>query len=139
MPMQVWKEWVPKEDIYDLMIAKSTTIFNSQLILAFEKQDAQKVKIHFKEGFLSLRESDEFCYDKSTEELNDYFKKIKLTKSAPWFLFTIENSNYVKSFQKETFGIYNFANIQHFVIFSDDINIEVLSLNKPQIEISYGE
>ncbi len=135
--MQIWKQWIPSEDIYDLMIAKSTSISERGVIFGFENKDNSKVvKIHFEAGFLSLRESDEFCYEKSFEDLALYFKKNKPEDSKPYFLFTIENSEYIRSFRKETLGLYDEVKIQHYVIITEDIVSEVLSTSAPKIEIA---
>ena len=134
--MQIWKQWIPSEDIYDLLIAKSDYFSDKKVILGFEnKKNSKFINIIF-EGFLSLRESDEFSYEKSFADLALYFKKNKPIDARPWFLFVIENSEYIQSFRKETLGLFDEVNIKHYVIIADDVISEVLSPSAPKIEVT---
>ena len=118
------------------MVAKGTTIFDDQLSLSFVNQeDTQEIKICFERGFLSLRESDEFCYEKSMDDLNTYFARQNNTKEKPWFLFTVANSEYIESFRKEGSEVYDDMSIVHYVIVTDDVICEILSTVAPNIEV----
>lgn len=132
---QSWKKWTPDENIYDLMIAKATNLSKESLALTFEKLATDTiVTIEFKSGFLSFRDTDEFCYEKSMDELNSYFKN-ENCDSEPWFLFIVENSRYVESFVEDTGDLYRDCSITHYVIVTEDLVCEILSTNPPNIQV----
>jgi hypothetical protein len=131
-----WKPWAPKENINNLMIAKSSFISDKGLILGFEdKAHTKNVFIEFKKGFLSVRESDEFCYEKSFESLSSYLHQIGHSKKEHGYLFILEKSDYIDWFIKQSLRTYDQKEIKHYVIITDDVISEILSTEAPEIVI----
>lgn len=90
------------------------------------------VKILFDGEVLSFRCSDE---GRRIKTINDLDKVYGLDFYKNQNYFIIENSEYIKRFNEETYDIYKNFNIVHYVfILSDDI-IDILSTFPPIIEV----
>ena len=134
--MMQWKKWVPDAGFYGQMYAKSSFISDKGVVLGFEDEaKTKKITFNFENGFLSLRETEEGCFMKSFESLNAYLEKhIDLQKES-WFLFKVENSEYIRRFKAQSLGAYNEEKIEHYVIITYDVISEVLSTSAPKIKV----
>lgn len=135
--IEVWKQWVPINDYIGLMYNIKTEVCNNCLILDYENESgSKKMTLRFEKGFFSFRNTEEGSFEKTFENMITKKADEESIKRYPWLMFMVENSNYVKFFNKQSMDIYKHIDIQHYVIISDDIITEVLSTTPPIVIVN---
>lgn len=103
------------------------------LILKFICKDEKKVIIAFEGVVYSFRRSIESVFITTFSYLrNNYDESFY---KAHW-IFKVKNSNYLEWIQKESGDLYTQESIQHFVFYTPEEVIEVLSPFPPQILVN---
>ncbi|ASS89275.1 hypothetical protein ACTHHL_06005 [Aeribacillus composti] len=131
--MEQWKRWIPLDDI-------PSTIYNDMLldgkdgvILEFSDENGEKkVVVNFKEGVLSYRNTDEGSLLETLNYLDQYYGT---DFYSDWSLFKVKNSEYLKWFHKESCGIYESREVEHYVFLTSNDVIEILSIYPPSITV----
>ena len=130
------KKWIPKEKIYSELIAKSCVVRETELLLTLKKiEGGNTVFIKFEEGFFAFRETEEDCIEKSLNQFDSLFRGSNPMFKEAWYLFTVENSEYVNRLKESALGFYDSEEITHYVIIAYDVVLEVLASSAPNITI----
>jgi len=131
--MKKWRIWKPDIEIPKFIYSKSCYITEKGLILGFEDENYKKITISFLDGYLSNRETDEGCFDKTWSNIYSYFDEKKSEMSN---FLKVDNSEYLRWFKKQGFDEYEDKIIEHYIIIAYDVISEVLATAEPKIEVS---
>jgi hypothetical protein len=131
--MEQWERWVPLDDI-------PSTIYNDMfldgkdgVILEFSDENCErKVVVNFEGGVLSYRNTDEGSL---LETLNYLDQHYGTDFYSNWSLFKVKNSEYLNWFHKESCGIYESEEVEHYVFLTPNDVIEILSISPPSITV----
>lgn len=120
-----WIRWMPEKDISGIINLETLIIDNNGLKLILKNEDnGSFIQILFESLVLSLRCTDE---GRRIKTLNDLGKKYGAEFWGKWKFFKVIDSDYVRWHNIETYDIYAEYDINHYVIFTTDDIIEVLT------------
>lgn len=130
--MEQWERWVPIDNIPETIYNQLLLDNEDGLTLEFSDEEQKtSIKVLF-EGFLCYRNRDEGSCLKTIEFLH---KNYPLEYHAKYCLFKVFNSAYLHWFLDECEGLYEPFDIQHYVFFTPNDVIEVLSLDVPKVTV----
>lgn len=131
--MQIWKKWEPIKNLPSEFYKISLIDDIDGLNLHFEARSKKtRFKVFFDKGVLSYRNTDEGSLLQTIGFFTKKYGKEFLGKTS---LFEIEGSSYIEWFLEESSGIYSKNEIKHYVFFTPNDIIEVLSLYPPKVTI----
>lgn len=129
--MELWKKWIPLGNIPSVLYAKSIVASETGLIITFADESNKKEIIFIFNGTLyAYRFTTEGAFLKTLDYLYKHYKTEDFQASC---LFTIKNSKYLKWFEEESYDVYDIKEFEHYVFYTEDGAIEVLSPYAPEI------
>lgn len=132
--MDIWEKWIPLNNIPPKLFKDHLIDDENGLkIVFFEEIEGPKYSFLF-EGYVhSYRNTDEGSLLKTLEYVDKYYQHLDYGK---WTLFKLKQSSYLEWYTEQTFGMYkNIYQIEHYVFFTSDDVIEVLSADPPIITV----
>jgi hypothetical protein len=131
--MEEWESWIPQQGLSGNLYNEKILDCKEGLILEFRDEDFERKIIFTFDGIiLSYRVTDEGCLLKRLYSLLDRYGDSFFSKGS---LFKVKNSDYLKWFLEESRGIYTQSDVEHYVFYTPDEAIEVLSTYEPTINI----
>lgn len=131
--MEKWKVWIPKKNMALPSYIKSVLSDDDGLtIICFDSEKKNKIIFKF-DGFLyTYRNTSENCFLKTLDYLRENYESKFIHGTS---LFEVENSKYLKWFKEESYDAWNVDEFKHYVIYTSDDILEVLSPYPPEIEV----
>ncbi len=130
--MEKWKAWEPVKGIPTEFYKNSLIDDNNGLFLAFEgRKNNIKFFVKFEEGALSYRNTDEGSLLQMIGFFSKHYGSEFFGKTS---MFEVADSQYIEWFLKESSGIYSKSEIKHYVFFTPNDVIEVISNYPPKVE-----
>lgn len=131
--VEKWEKWNPVEEIPSTFYI-TNIIENTKGFFIFLKNDKQEVEIEFIfYGFFpSNRYTARRVFLKTTHYLcNQYSPNFY----DSWSLFKVENSEYLKWLENESYGFYERTDVTHYVFMGLNSVFEVLAPYAPKVVI----
>lgn len=132
--MEKWERWIPEIELPALIYLEKS-FFSEEGFICFFKDETEIKSIIFsfeKEGLLSYRETDEGSFLKTFDYL---YANYEPEYFQGWTLFKVKESSYLQWFKEQSLSEYEKEEVEHYVFYTYDIIIEVLSLTGPKIKI----
>ena len=125
MEKDVFENWVPTQNVPNRLYCEGLhdDFEGLQILLKGEKDPSPILRITF-EAPLVYRNTDE----------GNRLRTLHQSTSASSSLLSVRNSSFSDWFVEECSGIYDISEITHYVIFTADDFIDVLSNSEPEVE-----
>lgn len=133
--MGQWEKWIPIDKVpQEIYLDSFVDDGNEGIIMTFIscEDGEKKVLVQFEGHVLSYRNTDEGSLLKTWEFLGHHYG---VDFHSRWPFFKVKNSEYLNWFLKESCGIYDLREVQHYVFLTPDDIVEVLSLDAPSVVI----
>ena len=131
--MEKWKNWLPLSNMPFLSHIKSVLLDGKGLtIICFDNEKKNKIIFKFNGTIYTYRFTEEGSFLKTFDYLNKNYSKPFVHGTS---LFEVENSKYLKWFKEESYDAWNVDEFKHYVIYTSDDILEVLSPYPPEVEI----
>ncbi len=131
--MEQWERWVPRDDIPQRIYLQSFVDDENWITIRFTSDDPKKkVIVHFDGYVQSYRNTDEGSLIKTWEFLNDHYG---VDFYGRWPFFKVKGSEYLDWFIKQSSGIYDPEEVEHYVFKTPNDIVEVLSTFEPDVII----
>lgn len=131
--MEIWKKWVPSEDFPPTFDVESLADKDGVITLILGSKNPKKaIRVIFEDTVFSYKSTREIAFLKTLDDLHE---KHGEAFYVGWSLFNVENSGYLQWFQQESLMVYESQNIEHYVFYTTEDVIEILSFCQPKIEI----
>ena len=128
-----WSKWIPSKKVPAILYPEKIVDSNEGLFISFKNQSKSQNIIFIYDGTLfTYRNTEEGVFLRTIDYLH---KNYSPDFYGEWSLFKVENSQYLRWFNEESLGVYQDQNIEHYVFYTSDVIIEVLSPYSPEIEI----
>jgi hypothetical protein len=124
-----WSYWKPLEKL-EALYRLETVIdkMTSLSILLLEKDSDKKLLLEFDSSLIGYRQSDETYRSSLIHSLANVYGDNFLSQ---WSFFKVTHSAYVAWLSDESEGIYNSAQVHHFVIMDDLLVIDIVAQGHP--------
>jgi len=131
--MEEWKNWLPLKDMPLPSDIKSIlTDDNGLIITCINETKKKKILFKFLGAIYAYRFTEEGCFLKTLEYLKKNYESSFVHGTS---LFEVENSQYLNWFKEESYDAWNTDEFKHYVIYTSDDILEVLSPYPPEIEV----
>ncbi|MHC8514730.1 hypothetical protein [Sporosarcina sp. ITBMC105] len=131
--MEHWERWTPINGVPSKLYNDTFIDSKEGIILEFsDKKDKNKFVVKFEDGVLSYRNTDEGSLLK---KLNYLDQQYGTDFYSEWTLFKVTNSEYINWFLDECSGIYEQNQVEHYVFFTPNDIIEILTTYTPSVVI----
>lgn len=131
--MEHWERWIPINGLPSKLYNDAFIDSKEGIILEFsDEKDKKKIVVKFEDGVLSYRNTDEGSLLK---KLNYLEQQYGTDFYSEWTLFKITNSEYINWFLDESSGIYEPNQVEHYVFFTPNDIIEILTTYTPSVII----
>lgn len=129
--MEKWEKWVPKDSMPIPSDIKSVVLDDEGLVITMTDETKKKKFVFSFEGVVySYRFTDESCFLRTLDYLKENYDNGLVHGTS---LYKVENSKYLGWFKEESYGAYD--NVKHYVFYTADDVLEVLSPYEPQVTL----
>lgn len=133
MKVENWKYWIPQKNMPLPDDIKKVCADDEGLIITCIDETKQKnIIFRFLGTIYSYRFTDEGCFLKTFDYINKNYKTHFIHGTS---LFKVENSKYLKWFKEESYDAWGTKDFEHYVFYTQNDILEVLSPYPPEIEI----
>ncbi|MCG3089818.1 hypothetical protein [Sporosarcina cyprini] len=134
--MERWERWIPIFGLPPRLFNDSFLDSKEGIILEFSDENNQKkVEFKFEDGVLAYRNIDEGSLLKRLNYLDQHYG---VDFYSEWTLFKVTNSEFMNWFLDESSGIYEPNQLIHYVFFTPNDVIEILTTYTPSVVINGG-
>jgi len=131
--MEQWIEWISQNDTSLPSYIKSILSDDDGLtIISLDREKKNKVIIKFNGALYTYRYTAERCFLKTLDYLSKNYQSSFIHGTT---LFKVKNSQYLDWFKKESYDVWNSEEFKHYVVYTQEDVIEVLSPYPPEIEV----
>ncbi|PLR81430.1 hypothetical protein CVD25_20300 [Bacillus canaveralius] len=131
--MEHWERWIPINGVPSKLYNDTFIDSKEGIILEFsDEKNKKKFVVKFEDGVLSYRNTDEGSLLK---KLNYLDQQYGTDFYSEWTLFKVTNSEYINWFLDECSGIYEPNQVEHYVFFTPNDIIEILTTYTPSVVI----
>lgn len=131
--MERWEKWIPIDKMPQKIYLDTFVDDNEGIVMTFsDEKDEKKILIQFDGMVLTYRNTDEGSLLKTLDFLDQHYGH---DFYSSWPLFKVKNSEYLNWFLKESSGIYELGEIEHYVFITPNDVVEVLSTYAPSVFI----
>ena len=131
--MEHWERWTPINGVPSKLYNDTFIDSKEGIILEFsDEKDKKKFVVKFEDGVLSYRNTDEGSILK---KLNYLDQQYGTDFYSEWTLFKVTNTEYINWLLDECSGIYEQNQVEHYVFFTPNDIIEILTTYTPSVVI----
>ncbi|MCG3089810.1 hypothetical protein [Sporosarcina cyprini] len=131
--MEHWERWIPINGVPSKLYNDTFIYSKDGILLEFsDEENKRKFVVKFEDGVLSYRNTDEGALLKTLNYLDQQYGTDFYSE---WTLFKVTNSEYISWFLHESSGIYEPNQVVHYVFFTPNDVIEILTTYTPSVVI----
>lgn len=131
MENEYWQKWQPLNEFPNKIWLESLLQDRNGLKIQFDSENNKKIDIFLGKAALTCRMTDEGDMLQSINYWSEEYGDDLFT----WPIYKSNNSSFVRWFNEESCEKFADKNIEHYVFFTEDDIIEVISAIAPQIII----
>lgn len=131
--MENWKQWILEKDMPLPDDIRSVLIDDEGLVIScIDKTKMKRIIFKFLGSIYTYRFTDEGCFLKTLYYLSKQYGESFIQSTS---LFKVEDSNYLQWFKEESCDAWGVENFEHYVIYTQNDVLEILSPYPPEIVV----
>lgn len=131
--MEKWIQWFPRKNMPLPCYVKSILSDDTGLTITFtDETKKKKITFTFNGILYTYRYTSEGCFLKTLDYLTEHYESNFVHGTS---LYKVKNSKYLEWFRAESYNAYEVDRFEHYVFYTEDDVVEVLSHYEPEVEI----